>query len=124
MELSVEPKKTLPSSTSGDESTGPPVLAAQTFLPLAKSNAYASPSPEPMNTRPSTIAADDLTGPPVLKLQSNDNFSGSVSEAMPVRAGFPRNMGQFTPLVGLPSEAGATMDATKIAVATVRNEWV
>src|SRR5205809_3858616 len=55
-ELSVEPKNTLPSSTSGDESTGPPVLAAQPFLPLAKPNAHTLPSPEPRNTGPSTTA--------------------------------------------------------------------
>jgi len=77
-----------------------------------------------MNTRPSTTAADDLTGPPVLKLQSNDNFSASAPEAMPVRAGFPRNMGQFAPLAGPPSEARDARDATKIAVTAVRNEWV
>src|SRR5437762_13051624 len=38
-ELSVEPKNTLPSSTNGEESTGPPVLAAQIFFPLVKSSA-------------------------------------------------------------------------------------
>ena len=40
------------------------------------------------------MAAEDFTGPAVLKAQSNAGFSGSCPGATPVRAGWPRNMGQ------------------------------
>src|SRR5437762_7862036 len=79
-------------------------------------------SPEPMNTRPSTIDADDLTGPPDCKLQSNDNLSGSEPEATPVRAGLPRNMGQFAVGCARPSEAWAAAEATRIVATVARNK--
>src|SRR5256885_8154771 len=77
-----------------------------------------------MNTRPSTIAAEDLTGPPVLKLQSNDNLSGKAPEATPVRAGLPRNIGQFVPTAWRPSDALPAHAVTKIVVTAARNAWV
>src|SRR5439155_11108802 len=91
---SLEPMKTLCSFTSGEDSTGPPVLNAQTRLSSATFSAYTFSSLEPIKTRPCAMAAEDLTAPAVLKVQSEVNLAGKLPSATPSSAGPPRNIGQ------------------------------
>src|SRR5689334_19547071 len=55
---------------------------------------YICPSSEPTKTLPPAMAGEDLTGFSVLKVQRSERRSSSVPEAMPVRDGFARNIGQ------------------------------
>src|SRR6266850_6350418 len=99
---SLEPMKTFCSFTSGEDSTGPPVLNAHTRLPSATFSPYTFSSLEPTKTRPWAMAAEDLTAPPVLKVHSEVNLAGKLPSATPTSAGPPWNIGQSAASVTLP----------------------
>src|SRR2546430_12284703 len=83
-----------PSRNRGEDSTVPSVLDAQRFLPLLRSREHICPSSEPTKTLPPAMAGEDLTGFSVLKVQRSESRFSSVPEAIPVRDGFARNIGQ------------------------------
>src|SRR6476469_6612577 len=68
----------MPSSTAGEEATGPPVLKVHVFAPVAAFSAWTMPSSAPTYAVPSTTAGVDSAGPPSVSLQRTASADGGA----------------------------------------------